>query len=335
MSEPLRCCAVGATGGWFGSVHAPSLARLAESGRVRLAAACSRSEEGRALITKKLGFARAYAGAEEMLEAEKPDYVILSMKARPMGEMALKVLERGVPLLMEKPAGHTLAAARRIAEVAARSGAPHMVAYNRRYNPLLLRVKELMAERGGVSQAVCEFLRNDVVAPSRFMGSSLHAVDALRWLLGEVRDFKGVASAARYFDRKMVAASFALAFESGVAGSFTFNVRAGRSYERYRVLAENWTATVSLPTPGKFDGRWWLRVEADDGPVELVTIEGLTACERNGPCVHGFWREHEHFVECLERGERPAPEAADGVRSMELAQRMLESVAPEQAEGEG
>jgi predicted dehydrogenase len=332
MAGRLRCCAIGATGKWFRSVHRPSLARLVEAGRVEMAAACSRSEEGRAALTAEYGYARAYADVDEMLDAEKPDYVVLSMASRPMSEMALRLFERKIPLLMEKPAGHNVEAGRRLAGAAAASGVPHLVAYNRRFNPLLNRVKELVSERGGLSQVSCEFLRHDVVAPRRLMGSSLHSIDALRYLAGEVREFGGAGSAARYFDGKMVAASFHLTFESGVAGSFTFNVRAGRSYERYRLFAENWTATVSLPSPGKYDDRWWLRVEDGDREVEKLTTEDLPPEERNGPCAHGFWREHEYFVDCLRRGERPRPDVADGVRSMELSQALLESVAPEQAE---
>jgi predicted dehydrogenase len=332
MTRPLRCCAIGATGKWFGAVHAPSLERLVDAGEVELVAAASRSEEGRARITGELGFARAHVDVEEMLDAEQPDYVVISMASRPMGEMAERIFERGVPLLMEKPVGHCVAAARRIAAAAERSGAPHMVAFNRRHNPLLGRVRELIGERGGLSQISCEFLRHDVSAPLRLMGSSLHSIDALRYLAGEVREFSGAGSATRYFDGKMLAASFHLSFAGGAVGSFTFNVRAGRSYERYRIFAENWTATVSLPSPGKFDDRWWLRVEDGDREVETRTVEDLPPEERNGPCIHGFWREHQHFVECLRSGRRPRPEVAEGVTSMELAQAMLESVAPEQAQ---
>ncbi len=331
MSNALRCCAIGATGKWFGSVHVPSLRRLVEKGKIELAAACSRSDEGRAQITGELGFAKAYPDVHEMLDAEKPDYVVLSMASRPMGKLAVQLLERGFPLLMEKPAGHNLEAGKTIAAVAEKTGTINMVAYNRRHNPLLVRLKELIEQRGGISQVSCEFLRHDVSAPRRMMGSSLHSLDALRYLVGDISGFDGVASRTRYFDAKALAASFHLSFESGIVGSFTFNVRGGRAYERYRVFAENWTATVSLPPPGKYDDRWWLRVEDGDHQVESISLADLPEEERNGPCIHGFWREHQHFVECLESGTRPGPTVADGLASMELSQAMLEAVAPEQA----
>ncbi len=332
MSKRLRCCAIGATGNWFKSVHQPSLDRLVQAGRIELSAAASRSEEGRRQLTAEAGYARAYADAGEMLDTEKPDYAMLSMAVAPMTEMTLEVLKRRIPLLVEKPTGNSPAVARRVQAAAEEAGGPHLVAYNRRFNPLLLRVKQLVEERGGLSHVACEFLRNNVSAPRRLMGSALHSIDALRYLAGEITEHHGVASGARYFDEKMIAASFSLGFENGIAGSFTFNVRAGRSYERYRLFAENWTATVSLPSPGKYDSRWWLRVEEDNNTVELVEIENLPAEERNGAHIHGFWREHEYFVDCLESGREPSPGFADSVASMELAQKMLESVAPEQTE---
>jgi len=322
----LRCCVIGATGEWYRQVHHPSLERLVRAGRVTLAAASSRSESGRELV-RSMGFARSCADAGEMLDRERPDYAVLCMAPRPMAELAGLVLERRVPLFMEKPAGHDLAAGRALAAVAERAGMSCMVAYNRRHCPLLVRAKELLAGRA-VSQAVCEFLRNDVSAPARMLGSALHSVDALRFLLGEVAEFRGLGSAARYFDGKMVAASFCLGFAGGAAGSFTFNVRAGRSHERYRLFAGNWTVSVSLPPPGRFDDAWRLEVEEGGRVVESLSAADLPEERRCAGYAHGFWREHEHFVECLERSVRPEPGIAEGLASMELAQAMLEAVAP-------
>jgi len=326
MSKALRCCVIGATGNWYRNIHHPSLVRLVDAGRVRLAAASSRSADGQKAL-REMGFGQVYADADEMLAAEQPDYVVLSMAVQPMAEMAIRVFDRKIPLFMEKPAGNNVATAERVRQAAERAGVPHLVAYNRRFNPLILRARELIAGRR-VSQVMCDWLRNDTVAPSRLMGSSLHALDALRFLLGEVRDFCGVRAEIQYFDKKMVAASLALRFESGVVGSFTFNVRAGCSYECYSIFAENWTVSISQAAPGKFDETWWLKVEEDNRTVESITADDLTPEQRCGQYAHGFWREHEYFVECLNNGSKHLPDVADGIISMDLAQRMLKAVAP-------
>ncbi|MFO7900857.1 MAG: Gfo/Idh/MocA family oxidoreductase, partial [Planctomycetota bacterium] len=102
MAE-LRCCVIGCTSRWYQKVHHPSLRRLAD--RVRLVAAASRSAESRERITGELGFERAYADIDEMLDEEGPDYVVICVGHEHTPAMACKVLDRSIPVLMEKPVG--------------------------------------------------------------------------------------------------------------------------------------------------------------------------------------------------------------------------------------
>jgi len=326
MSKQFRACVIGCTSRWYQRIHHPALQRLAD--KVNLVAAASRDAERRKAITSQMGFDRAYADIDDMLDKEKPDYAVVCVAPSSVAELACKVLERGVPLFTEKPVGETVEDGRRVLAAAERAGVPNMVAFNRRFNPLLLRAKTLIEERGDVSQYVCEFLRHDVRAPSRRMGSSLHAIDALRFLAGEVASFSGAGSSVQYFDEKMVAASFHLSFETGAVGSFTFNVRVGRAYERYRVSGENWMATVSLGPPGTFDDRWWMTLEVGNREVERIHLPSLDPARQCTGYTNGFWGEHEHFVECLATGRQPSPDVASAVRSMELAREMFVAVAP-------
>ena len=68
----------------------------------------------------RFGFARAFADAEAMLDAEKPDAVALVVPETATPALATRILERGLPVLIEKPPGRTasevdglIAAARR------------------------------------------------------------------------------------------------------------------------------------------------------------------------------------------------------------------------------
>jgi len=326
MSSKLRCCVIGCTGKWYQNIHHPSLLRLAD--RVQLVAATSRDPQQRERITAEMGFDTAYADIDQMLDTERPDFVFISVKHTETPKMALKALERKLPVMMEKPVAANLADARRVQAAAEQAGVPNMVAFNRRYNPFLVRAKQLAEQRGGISQYVGEWMRHDVVAPSAMMGSALHMVDALRFLGGDVASFSGAGSATRYFDQAMTASSFHLSFESGAVGTVSHNVRTGRAYERYRIHAENWTVTVSNPPPGRFDGRMFLEVEAGDRLIERITLDVLEPAQRCAHYTQGFWQEHEHFVDCLISGKTPAPGVAEAVKSQQLAQDLLEAVAP-------
>jgi len=332
MSDKLRCCVIGCTGRWYQTIHHPSLRRLED--RVRLVAGTSRDPERRERITGEMGFEAAYADIDEMLDTERPDFVFLSVKHTETAGMARRVLARKIPVMMEKPVGRNPDDGRTVLRAAESAGVPTMVAFNRRFNPFLVRAKQLAGERGGISHYVGEWMRHDVVAPRSMMGSALHMIDAIRFLAGDVASFSGVGSAARYFDEAMVASAFHLTFESGTVGTFSHNVRTGRAYERYRIHAENWTATVSNPPPGRFDGRMFLEVESGDRRVERITLESLKPEQRCAHYTQGFWQEHEHFVDCLLSGREPSPSVAEAIKSQQLAQDLLRAVAPpEQVDG--
>ncbi|MDH5298596.1 MAG: Gfo/Idh/MocA family oxidoreductase, partial [Desulfobulbaceae bacterium] len=59
---------------------------------------------------------------------------------------AINALERGVPVLLEKPVSPDLAGAQKLAQVASNSGVPLLLGYTWRWWPPLCRVKELLAE---------------------------------------------------------------------------------------------------------------------------------------------------------------------------------------------
>jgi virulence factor len=326
MSTPLRACVIGCTGGWYQKIHHPSLQRLAD--KVRLVAGTSRDPERREKIAGEMGFERAYADVDEMLDKEKPDFAFISITHTEAADMACRVLERNIPMMMEKPVGQNPAEGRRVLEAAKKAGVPNMVAFNRRHNPFLIRAKQLADERGGVSHLVGEWMRHDVKSPTAMMGSMLHMVDALRFLGGDVASFSGAGSATQYFDNALVASSFHLTFESGAACAISHNVRCGRAAENYRIHAENWSVTVGNPPPGRFDSRLYFQVEEGGRLVERITAENLTTEQCCAHYTQGFWQESEHFVDCLISGAEPSPSVAEAVKSMELAQAMQEAVVP-------
>jgi predicted dehydrogenase len=298
--------------------------------RIRLVAATSREPQKRERITGAMGFDKAYADVDEMLDNERPDLVFLCVGQGHAADFACRVLKRGLPLVMEKPVGRGPAEGRRVADAARDADVPNMVLFNRRFNPLLVRARHIAAERGAhtVAQYRFDWHRCDVAAPRSMMGSALHMIDAIRFLAGDVTSLNGVGSPVRYFDGAMTASCFLLNFENGAIGSFAHSVRSGRAYEQYRVIGENWTVAVSIPPPSRDDSRWWLQLEEADHIVERIDTDRLDRSRRHMLWKQGFAQETEHFVECLEQDRRPKPDIPEAVRSMELAQEFLRAVAP-------
>jgi len=191
---PFRICVIGC-GGIANAMHGPSYVkyRREENPDAILAGCCdvdpSRAEAFRA----KFGFDRAYADIHAMLAVEKPDAVCLLSPVEYTAALAENILERGIPLLLEKPPGRTRAEACRLIEVAERKGTPHRVAFNRRYAPLIRTLREALDAE--TKSNPIQSLNYDMFRINRrdedFSTTAIHAIDAARFIAGA--DYRMIA----------------------------------------------------------------------------------------------------------------------------------------------
>src|SRR4051812_16750414 len=135
-----------------GIAHGPAQKRYAaQHADVVLAACCdvdaSRAERHRA----RFGFARAYTDIVTMLETERPDAAVLAVPVEWTLKLAALVFEAGVPLLLEKPPGRTVAEVDALIAAAGGDGrrpVPHQVAFNRRFTPVVQQARRRLDALG-------------------------------------------------------------------------------------------------------------------------------------------------------------------------------------------
>ena len=167
-----------------------------------------------------------------MLDDEKLDGVVVATPNKLHVPMALACIERGIPVLVEKPVADTMAEALSIVAASARAGVPVLVGHHRRHNPLMRRAREFIGE-GGLGQLVAVTAyslrrKHDAyydVAWKREPGggpiliNGIHEIDNLRMLCGEIDAICAVtANAARgYAVEDTFAAT--LRFRNGVLGT--------------------------------------------------------------------------------------------------------------------
>lgn len=87
---------------------------------------------------------RCYPDARAMMTAEKLDGVIIASVDCTHEESALAVIERGVPVMVDKPLATTAAGCRRIIEAAEKRGTTVVVGFNLRHQAVLRLAKELI-----------------------------------------------------------------------------------------------------------------------------------------------------------------------------------------------
>ncbi|MCK4275767.1 MAG: Gfo/Idh/MocA family oxidoreductase, partial [Phycisphaerae bacterium] len=117
--------------------HAPSLLKYHQDhpGEIALAAACDIELPKARAFCEQFTFAKPYADYKAMLADESIDGCICPVAGEKIVEISCHLLEAGIPSLIEKPLGTSLADARRLVEVAGKTGTAHLVSVNRRFNP--------------------------------------------------------------------------------------------------------------------------------------------------------------------------------------------------------
>jgi predicted dehydrogenase len=137
--ETLR---VGVIGTGFGSlVQIPGFQR---SPGVEVVAVASGRPERARRMAEKFGLQAGYGDYRQMLAEQRLDLVSIATPPYLHHEMALAAIERGLPVLCEKPFAMNLAQAREMLAAAERAGVVHAVDHEFRYLPARVRLKELV-----------------------------------------------------------------------------------------------------------------------------------------------------------------------------------------------
>ncbi len=139
-------------------------------------------------------------------------------------EVGLKVIERGIPLLIEKPLAATAQEARTLVEAARAKNVPLMTGHSERFNPAVAKVRELLDEGEAISIRIERVgpypARIQDVGVLKDLGS--HDLDLLRHMTGSsFRTLSAVASTniGAYEDTVFITAQM----ENGMLGHISTN----------------------------------------------------------------------------------------------------------------
>ncbi len=237
---------------------------------------------------------------------EAPDFAIIATPTDSHAEIALPLLERGVPCLVEKPLSATAQ------EAAPLAAFPHLcVAHVERFNPALIPLADCRPR----------FLQAERIAP--FSGRStdldvisdlmIHDIDlALRFMPGTVVDVRAVGVGVVTGTADIVDARIEIQQEDGFLAVATLT--ASRVSRR---------AARTLVEPGTY----WT-VDLAQARVQRVPWGegGLGAMEVPVPSGDALQREHQAFLEAV-RGLASFPcSGAEGLAAVAVADQVRAAV---------
>jgi len=304
--------------------HGPSQARCArERGDLVLAGCCDLDPERAESFRREFGFARAFTDPVAMLETERPAVVVVVVPVERTVTVGSMVLGRGLPLLLEKPPGETVAEVDRLILAAGKAARtiPHQVAFNRRFAPLVRELRRRIEEAGPLQHLHYEMTRVERRDPD-FSTTAIHGLDAVRYLAG------GDYAEARFRYREMPELGKGVAnilvdaiMTSGATAHLAFCPVAGVLVERAAAHAHGHSLFLHVPMWSGVDspGRLWHfaggKLAADLGGDRLG--DGTALFE-----LGGFYRETVAFLDAVATGRAPSPSLREARQSVEIAERI-------------
>ena len=297
--------------------HAIPLARYASQhpGEIELIAACDLDEARAAEFCESFGFRQPYTDINQMLDRENPDACVCIMPIGQIVDKGIQLLRRGIPCVIEKPLGTSLAEIEELAKVARETNTPHMVSVNRRFMPYLKRVRAWFKDVGAPRYARASQIRHARSEDDFIWSTGIHVLDALRYMVGEVKSFdvdalKGEGSAAWYL--------ITLHFENGETGRIEILPTSGMVEESYEFFGERCRARVTAGSGTQRTLELW---------HDNRLVEESTADEKEPEDLrNGAYQEVEEFVRSLQNGVHPYPPIQDIVPSARICFAIADSL---------
>lgn len=276
----------------------------------------------------------AYDNYQHMLEAEECTGVVVVAQPEDHASLVLDCIKAGKNVFVEKPLGMSEAEALEIAKAAETAGVQVMVGFMKRYAPIYQKLKEVIDN--GTLGTARSFQARFAVDSTLFCENdeqfikfaALHMVDLVRFLFGEVVEVKGFKNSSEAF----ISHSISLKFESGVVGSLYFSGMTAWTRE-----SENITVTfdegfafadeinaLTIHKSQHHEEQPWQSIEEADSHYK-PSATPMSGAYRD-LYLRGFVGEMSHFLECCSTGTAPLSNARDNVQTMELCDRILNSL---------
>ena len=292
--------------------HGPALKYVndARPGRIELAAVCDLVPGKAREYADKFGFHRAYQDLKTLLDREKPDGIIAVTPLDQTESIAGLILEARVPVLIEKPPGRDSAAAARLAEVAERTGTPHMVSFNRRFSPAVAEACAWLARqtpRLPPWLVLGRMLRHARREPNFAVETGIHLVDAVlsftpRPIRVRTQRLEGAVPGSHLFDVRMTC-------DGGAVAGLLIAPEVGHVEETYEVYGRDYSLVIDA---------WTCSFRAFEG--DRLAVHWQAPADAPAVFRDGTLGEMEAFVRSLEWGLPHRPNLRDALASMRVAE---------------
>jgi len=234
----------------------------------RLVAVMRRNAEKAADYAQRHQVPKWYADADELINDPEVNAIYIATPPDAHEELAIKAINAGKPVYIEKPMARNAAECVRINEAGKKAGIPVFVAYYRRSLDYFLKVKELVdsnvigdvrfvniclqwqpyEEETGENAKPRWRVMPEISGGGHFHDLASHQFDFLEFVFGPVKKAQGISAnqAGLYEADDIVVANFE--FESGVLGngSWCFTIDKAQRQDEAQLIGSKGKITFSF-----------------------------------------------------------------------------------------
>lgn len=276
--------------------------------KVRLRSIASGGGTSGAVAADKFDFERVTTDLDAIFDDPEVDTIFVLTRHDSHASLAIRALEAGKHVFVEKPLALTVEELEAVGEAAERSGRLVMVGFNRRFAPLTEQVRGLLRGRAGPVAVVATVNAGEIprdhwtqdprVGGGRIVGEACHWLDLARSLAGApIEEVQVVAARDRQGRSIDDIAHLAARFADGSTAVVHYLANGARAFPKERiecffdgktVAIDNWRRLRRFGVPGPFfergrtmdkghagEIRAWMRAVRQGGPAPIPLEEVL------------------------------------------------------------
>ncbi len=317
--DKVRVAMVGA-GGRANQVIYPA---MADQPDVEIVGICDIDMERLNTTADKYGIKNRYGAAgvyeyQKMLTELKPDAVAIIGQPHIMYDLWEWSLKNGFNLLIEKPMALTIHQARMLKYLAEQKKLITQVAFQRRYTPMVMRLRDECLKRGPITHSVCRFYKCQIEAMTgardHMMDDTVHAIDTLRWINGgEIVKVESHCRRVLVPDINFISAT--LYFDNGSTGYLINSWCSGKRVFEVEMHAPGIYVTAEHEEKAK------MFIDGDVKGVEFDTKE--IADSDKFHVYTGDYALVRDFIDGVKTGKQPSACFESSIKTMEAAEIIL------------
>lgn len=327
--------------GWPGKQHFKGIQTFPD--KMKLTAACDAVEQAMVDLPQHV---QRYTDLDRFLEEAPIDAVVLALPHHLHVKYAIRAMENGKHVLIEKPMACNVAECEEMNKTARKTGKTLMVAQNWRYTPWCNAVKKIVdaGELGTVRMIKSEWLLNihgnkpqsnwiydgELAGGGAVISLASHNLDFLRFLFGEVKTVYGKCLETDDWSRNG-AENWAMAqieFSNGIVAQLFTGFSAYNSHDGgwLNVYADDGTLYHGTSEQGK--GLWITSRSLRDGvPAHVASPFESLQINHYVPEMHAHPQTNQmlHFANCCLTGNQSISSGYDNIKTIELIEAIYTS----------